>query len=52
MGGKTKVTSRSVFQTVEDRDEMIKAGMEEGVLESMDRLAKLLGKVNIIRKAA
>ena len=30
MGGRTKVTSRSVFQTVEDRDKMIKAGMEEG----------------------
>jgi uncharacterized protein YndB with AHSA1/START domain len=52
MGGRTKVTSRSVFQTVEDREEMIKAGMEEGVLESMDRLAKLLGKHYIKRNAA
>ena len=52
MGGRTKVTSRSVFQTVEDRDEMIKAGMEEGVLESMDRLAELLGRLNIKRNAA
>ena len=52
VGGRTKVTSRSVFQSVEDRDEMIKAGMEEGVLESMDRLAELLGKLKIGRKAA
>jgi len=50
--GRTKVTSRSVFQTVEDRDAMIKAGMEEGVLESMDRLAAVLGNLNIKRKAA
>jgi uncharacterized protein YndB with AHSA1/START domain len=52
MEDRTRVTSRSVFQTVEDRDEMIKAGMEEGVLESMDRLAELLVKLNIERKAA
>ncbi len=52
MGGRTKFTARSVFQTVEDRDEMIKAGMEEGVLETMDRLAELLGKLKIERKAA
>jgi uncharacterized protein YndB with AHSA1/START domain len=51
-GNRTKVTTRSVFQTVEDRDEMIKAGMEEGVLESMDRLAGLLGLLKIERKAA
>ena len=44
-GGKTKLTIRSVFQTVEDRDGMIKSGMEEGVLEMMDRLAELLEKL-------
>lgn len=52
VGGRTKVTSRSVFQTVSDRDEMMQAGMEEGVLETMDRLAELLGKLKIERKAA
>ncbi len=52
LNGRTKVTERSVFQTVEDRDEMIKAGMEEGVFETMDRLAELLAKLNIERKAA
>jgi uncharacterized protein YndB with AHSA1/START domain len=51
VGGRTKLTARSVFQTVEDRDEMIKEGMEEGVLETMDRLAELLGKLQIERKA-
>jgi uncharacterized protein YndB with AHSA1/START domain len=45
--GKTTVTSTSVFQTVEDRNGMLRSGAEEGVRESMDRLAKLLeGKVN------
>jgi uncharacterized protein YndB with AHSA1/START domain len=51
-GGRTKVTARSVFQTVEDRDGMLSAGMEEGVLESMDRLAEVLGDLKIERKAA
>src|SRR3990172_1223363 len=41
IGGKTKVTAKAVYQSVEDRDEMLKAGMEEGVIESMDRLAEL-----------
>ncbi len=52
IGGKTKVTTRSVFQTVEDRDAMLKARMEEGVFESMDRLSELLEKMKITRKAA
>jgi uncharacterized protein YndB with AHSA1/START domain len=40
--GKTKVTDRSVFKSIEDRDGMLKTGMQEGATESMDRLAKLL----------
>jgi len=40
--GKTKVTDKSVFQTVEDRDGMLKAGMEAGSTETMDRFAELL----------
>ena len=43
--GKTKLTEKSVFQTVEDRDGMLKSGMEEGVAETMDRLAELIAKV-------
>jgi uncharacterized protein YndB with AHSA1/START domain len=51
-GGKTKMIDRSVYQSVEDRDAMLKAGMEEGVFESMDRLAELLTKLQSERKAA
>jgi uncharacterized protein YndB with AHSA1/START domain len=51
-GGKTKFTTRSVFQTVKDRDGMIKSGMEEGVFETMDRLAELLEKLIAEKKAA
>lgn len=40
--GKTKLTNVSVFQSVDDRDGMYKAGMVEGSEASMDRLAKLL----------
>lgn len=43
-GGKTKVTDRSVFQSVEDRDGMLSNGMEGGAAESMERLEELLKK--------
>ncbi|MFO7448392.1 MAG: SRPBCC family protein [Ignavibacteriaceae bacterium] len=39
---KTKVTNKSVFQSVEDRDSMINAGMESAAAESMDSLEELL----------
>ncbi len=52
LGSKTKVTTRSVFQTVEDRDGMLREGMEEGVFETMDRLAELLAKPEMRKKAA
>ena len=42
---KTKLTSQSVFQSVEDRDGMLQSGMEEGVNESYDRLDELLEKM-------
>jgi uncharacterized protein YndB with AHSA1/START domain len=42
--GKTKVTVISVFQSVEDRDGMVQSGMEEGAVETWDRLAELLAK--------
>jgi uncharacterized protein YndB with AHSA1/START domain len=41
-GGRTKVTEKSVFESVADRDGMIAAGMEEGGYETMDRLAELV----------
>jgi uncharacterized protein YndB with AHSA1/START domain len=52
IGNKTKLTEKTVFLSVEDRDGMMKEGMEEGVLESMDRLAELLKKSEIKKKAA
>lgn len=40
--GKTKYIGVSVFQSIEDRDAMVKSGMQEGASESMDRLAELI----------
>lgn len=45
--GKTKLTVKSIFQSVEDRDGMLSTGMEEGASESMDRFAKILAKFTI-----
>jgi uncharacterized protein YndB with AHSA1/START domain len=50
--GKTRLTGRSVFQTVEDRDGTLKSGLEEGASETMDRLAELLVTLAWERKAA
>jgi uncharacterized protein YndB with AHSA1/START domain len=44
-GNRTKLTSQSVFQSVEDRDGMMQSGMEEGVNESYERLDELLKKM-------
>jgi uncharacterized protein YndB with AHSA1/START domain len=41
-GDKTRLTTHSVFQSMEDRDAMVQSGMEVGANESMDRLAALL----------
>ncbi len=41
-GGRTKMTSQSVFLTIEDRDGMLQSGMEEGVNDSYNRLDELL----------
>lgn len=40
--GKTKLTDRALFDNVEDRDGMLKSGMEQGAAETMDRFAELL----------
>jgi uncharacterized protein YndB with AHSA1/START domain len=40
--GKTTVTTVSVFDSVENRDGMLKSGMETGAAESYDRLDELL----------
>ena len=44
-GNRTKLTSQSVFQSVEDRDGMLMSGMEEGVNDSYNRLDELLEKM-------
>ena len=41
-GGRTTVTSKSVCDTIEDRDGMLDSGMEAGAAESYDRLEELL----------
>lgn len=43
--GKTKLTAKSIFESVEDRDGMLKSGMEEGGPEIMGRLAEPVEKV-------
>lgn len=40
--GKTAVTDRTLFETREDRDATLEAGMESGATGSMERLAEYL----------
>ncbi|MGZ7050081.1 MAG: SRPBCC family protein [Methanobacterium sp.] len=42
---RTKLSSQSVFQSIEDRDGMLQSGMEEGVNDSYNRLDELLEKM-------
>jgi uncharacterized protein YndB with AHSA1/START domain len=44
-GGRTRITSQSVFQSIEDRDGMIQSGMESGAAEGYDRLDEVLAKL-------
>ena len=44
-GQGTNVRTVSVYQSVEDRDAMVQAGMETGVTEGMERLEELLEKL-------
>src|SRR6266446_4803352 len=41
-GGRTKLTTQSVFQSVADRDGMLQSGMQDGVEDTYNRLAELL----------
>jgi uncharacterized protein YndB with AHSA1/START domain len=41
---RTRVTIQSVFQSVADRDGMVEAGMETGVVEGYEKLDELLEK--------
>ena len=40
--GRTRLTTRSVFPSIEARDMAIEMGMNDGINDSMDRLAELL----------
>jgi uncharacterized protein YndB with AHSA1/START domain len=42
LGGRTRLTVTSEFDSVEDRDGMLQSGMEKGAGESYDRLAAYL----------
>jgi uncharacterized protein YndB with AHSA1/START domain len=46
LDGKTIMESKTIFESVEDRDQMIQWGMEEGVTETTFRLNELLAKDN------
>jgi uncharacterized protein YndB with AHSA1/START domain len=45
--GGTLLTTTSVFQSVEDRDDMMQSDMQEGGNETMDRLEELLTKMQV-----
>ncbi|MXM62587.1 polyketide cyclase [Streptomyces sp. HUCO-GS316] len=43
IGGRTRVTGKSLMDSIEARDAMLKSGMERGVREGHERLDELLG---------
>jgi uncharacterized protein YndB with AHSA1/START domain len=43
--GKTKLTVTALFDTKEERDAMLEAGMQEGAGEAQDRFAELLAEL-------
>jgi uncharacterized protein YndB with AHSA1/START domain len=47
-GGRTKLTIHSVFQSVDDRDGMVRGGMEQGISEGFERLDELLAKTPVL----
>jgi uncharacterized protein YndB with AHSA1/START domain len=47
LGGRTRVTTTSVFTTCEDRDGMLASGMESGLRESYERLDELLARLEV-----
>ena len=44
-GGRTRLTTQSVYQSVADRDGVLESGMEGGLNETYDRLEELLKKM-------
>src|SRR5213594_5118410 len=43
--GRTKVTQKSVFETVEDLEGMLASGMEDGARETMERFTELVAEM-------
>ena len=43
--GRSRLTSRSVYQSVADRDAMVESGMAEGVEDGYNRLDELLARI-------
>lgn len=43
--GGTRLTTRSIYQSVEDRDGALRSGMEKGARETLDRFAELLVEI-------
>jgi len=50
--GKTKLTSRSLFDSREDRDGMMQSDMESGVRETYDRFEELVEEIQKNQRAA
>ena len=44
-GGRTRIVSQSVYQSIADRDGMVDAGMESGTTDSYERLDEILEKL-------
>ncbi|MEX1078972.1 MAG: SRPBCC family protein [Homoserinimonas sp.] len=44
LGGRTRIRNHSVYQSVEDRDQMVNSGMEGGVNDGYERLDELLAE--------
>jgi uncharacterized protein YndB with AHSA1/START domain len=42
-GGRSRLSTHSVFPTIEARDAMVESGMERGVVEGYERLEELVG---------
>ena len=51
-GGRTRVISQSVFQSVADRDGMLRSGMEGGVKQGFERLDAVLASLQQAGSAA
>ena len=45
--GKTKITARTTFDTLEDLEAVLQSGMESGAVETWDRLEELLAEVAV-----